>query len=83
MKKLNAIVIGAGVGGLATAIRLAKTGIQVTVFEANSFSGGKVNSKRIGDYRFDMGPSVFTEPHLIDELILLSGSKEVTFQFHQ
>ena len=43
MKKLNAIVIGSGVGGLATAIRLAKKGIQVTVFEANAFPGGKVN----------------------------------------
>lgn len=83
MKKLNAIVIGSGVGGLATAIRLAKKGIQVTVFEANAFPGGKVNSKQFGEYRFDMGPSVFTEPHLIDELISLSGSKEITFQFHQ
>ena len=83
MKKLDAVVIGSGVGGLATAIRLAKKGIQVTVFESNAFPGGKVNSKQFGNYRFDMGPSVFTEPHLIDELISLSGSKEVTFQFHQ
>ncbi|MBU3660795.1 MAG: phytoene desaturase [Flavobacteriales bacterium] len=83
MKKLNAIVIGSGVGGLATAIRLAKLGIQVTIFEANAFPGGKVNSKQFGAYRFDMGPSVFTEPHLIEELISLSGSKDATFQFHQ
>lgn len=82
MKKLNAIVIGTGVGGLATAIRLAKKGIKVTVFEANSFPGGKVNSKQFGEYRFDMGPSVFTEPHLIEELISLSASKNVTFQSH-
>jgi phytoene desaturase len=82
MKKLNAIVIGAGVGGLATAIRLAKKGINVTVFEANTFPGGKVNSKQFGEYRFDMGPSVFTEPHLIEELITLSESRNVTFQSH-
>jgi len=82
MKKLNAIVIGSGVGGLATAIRLAKRGIQVTVFEANAFPGGKVNSKKIGEYRFDMGPSVFTEPYLINELITLSESKNITFQYH-
>jgi phytoene desaturase len=83
MKKLNAVVIGSGVGGLATAIRLAKRGIQVTVFEANEFPGGKVNSKQFGEYRFDMGPSVFTEPYLIDELITLSESKNITFQYHQ
>jgi phytoene dehydrogenase-like protein len=83
MKKLNAIVIGSGVGGLATAIRLAKKGIQVTVFEANAFHGGKVNSKKIGNYRFDMGPSVFTEPHLIEELIQISESKSIDFNFHQ
>ena len=82
MKKLNAVVIGSGVGGLATAIRLAKRGIQVTVFEANAFPGGKVNSKQIGEYRFDMGPSVFTEPYLIDELITLSELKNITFQYH-
>ena len=83
MKKLNAIVIGSGVGGLATAIRLAKKGIQVTVFEANAFPGGKVNSKKFGNYRFDMGPSVFTEPHLIEELIKISESKSIDFNFHQ
>jgi phytoene desaturase len=82
MKKINAVVIGSGVGGLATAIRLAKRGIQVTVFEANAFPGGKVNSKQIGEYRFDMGPSVFTEPYLIDELITLSELKNITFQYH-
>ena len=82
MKKLNAIVIGSGVGGLATAIRLAKRGIQVTVFEANAFPGGKVNSKQFGEYRFDMGPSVFTEPYLIDELITLSELKNINFQYH-
>ena len=39
---INAVVIGSGVGGLASAIRLAKLGIKVTVFEKNSFIGGKV-----------------------------------------
>jgi len=82
MKKLHAIVIGSGVGGLATAIRLAKKGIEVTVFEANEFPGGKVNSKQFGAYRFDMGPSVFTEPNLVDELIALSGSKSIAFNYY-
>jgi len=80
---MKAIIIGSGVGGLSTAIRLAKKGIKVQVFEANSFPGGKVNSKQIGDYRFDMGPSVFTEPHLIDELIELAGVENTNFNYHQ
>jgi phytoene desaturase len=64
----EAIVIGSGVGGLASAIRLAKLGFKVKVFEKNDFLGGKVHSRTFGGYRFDIGPSVFTEPHLIDEL---------------
>lgn len=51
----NAIVIGAGVAGLAAAVRLACNGYKVTVFEANDFIGGKINSKTINGFRFDMG----------------------------
>jgi phytoene desaturase len=68
-------VIGSGVGGLATAIRLASMGMHVTVYEKNSFVGGKVHSRTFNGYRFDMGPSVFTEPHLIDELLDLGKSR--------
>lgn len=80
---MRAIIIGAGVGGLSTAIRLAKKGMKVQVFEANLFPGGKVNSRQIGGYRFDIGPSVFTEPHLITELIELAGVKNVNFSYHK
>ncbi|HAA13101.1 MAG TPA: phytoene desaturase [Cytophagales bacterium] len=64
----SAVVIGAGIGGLAASVRLAHQGYQVTVFEANAFVGGKINSKQLGRYRFDMGPSVFTCPQYIKEL---------------
>jgi phytoene desaturase len=64
----NAIVIGAGVGGLATAIRLASMGLQVKVFEKNPRAGGKIGQIRQKGYRFDMGPSLFTLPHLVDEI---------------
>ena len=47
----KAIVIGAGVGGLATAIRLAKKGYAVEVFEANDYVGGKLSTFNLGDYR--------------------------------
>lgn len=78
--KEEAIVIGSGVGGLASAIRLAKLGYQVTVFEKNAFIGGKVHSRDFDGYRFDMGPSVFTEPELISELIALDSS-QAPFEF--
>lgn len=69
----QAIVIGAGIGGLGASVRLAKKGYQVTVFEANDFVGGKINSKTLGGYRFDMGPSVFTGPEYVKELYDLCG----------
>ncbi len=82
MKK-KAIIIGSGVGGLSAGIRLSKLGFEVTVFESNPFIGGKINSKMIGSYRFDMGPSVFTEPHLIEELVALCGEKSDFFKYRR
>lgn len=69
----KAIVIGAGMGGLATAIRLAAKGYLVEVFEANDFPGGKLSEFKLGGYRFDAGPSLFTMPEMVDELFELSG----------
>lgn len=66
-------IIGAGVSGLAAAIRMRNKGFNVTVFEANFFPGGKCSTESNNGYRFDMGPSVLTMPHYIDELFLLSG----------
>ena len=68
-------VIGAGISGIAAAIRMHNKGYQVTVFEANPFPGGKLSSETNKGYRFDMGPSVFTMPHYVDELFVLSGKK--------
>ena len=49
-------VIGAGVSGLAASIRMRNKGYKVTVYEANSFPGGKLSSETNKGYRFDMGP---------------------------
>jgi len=76
----TASVIGAGIAGLAASVRLAKKGYKVTVFEANDFVGGKINSKEIGGYRFDMGPSVFTCPEYIKELYDLCGKDFSEFE---
>lgn len=66
-------VVGSGVGGLAFAIRMACLGHQVQVFEANSFPGGKLSEFLIHGFRFDAGPSLFTLPHLVDELFTLAN----------
>ncbi len=72
-KNKKVAVIGAGISGIAAAIRMRNKGYQVTVFEANPFPGGKLSSETNKGYRFDMGPSVFTMPHYVDELFELSG----------
>ena len=72
MKK-KGIVIGAGIAGIATAIRLAQKGYAVEVYEANPYPGGKLSSFTLGEYRFDAGPSLFTMPQFVDELFTLCG----------
>jgi phytoene desaturase len=62
------VVIGAGLGGLATACRLAKAGHSVTVIEKNETVGGKVNIVETGGYKFDTGASLVTLPETIKEL---------------
>ena len=79
----KAIIIGAGIGGIASAIRLAHLGFETTVFEMNSEPGGKIRSSQFKGYRFDMGPSVFTEPQLVDELLLLKASSSSNFSYHK
>lgn len=71
--KNQAIVIGSGIAGLASSIRLANKGYQVQVFEANAYPGGKLSEITIGGYRFDTGPSLFTLPEQVEELFTLSG----------
>lgn len=71
--KMKAIIIGSGVAGLATAIRLKHLGFDVHVFEANPYPGGKLSEFSLGGYRFDAGPSLFTLPYLVDDLFRLTG----------
>lgn len=73
MKK-NVGIIGSGVGGLALSIRLAQKGYDVTIFEQNSYPGGKLSELNLNGFRFDKGPSLLTMPSLIDELTDLVGS---------
>ena len=69
MKK--SIVIGAGIAGIATSIRLAKKGYTVEVYESNRYPGGKLSAFSSEGYRFDAGPSLFTMPQYVDALFEL------------
>jgi phytoene desaturase len=67
------IIIGAGLGGLSAAIRLASKGFKVTVFEKNSLPGGKAGNINLDSYRFDTGPSLLTMPFIIRNLFEFAG----------
>lgn len=73
MHHKKAIIIGSGIAGLAAAIRLAINGMQVCVYERNACSGGKLSGFEKQGYRFDAGPSLFTQPKNIEELFELAG----------
>ncbi len=69
------IIIGAGLAGIASAIRLTCKGFDVAVFESNAYAGGKLSEFKQAEYRFDAGPSLFTMPQYVDELFALAGKK--------
>lgn len=70
----RAVVIGGGVGGLATAIRLAAAGHNVTIVDKNAQVGGKLATFERDGFTFDIGPSLLTMPHIFDELFQLAGT---------
>ena len=73
MKTTKAIVVGAGIGGIATAIRLAVKGFEVEVHEKNEVAGGKLYLIEKDGFSFDAGPSLFTQPANVEELFSLAG----------
>lgn len=83
MPSKKAIIVGAGIAGIATAIRLAVKGYGVMVFEANSYPGGKLSEIAQSGYRFDAGPSLLTMPQYIDELFQLAGKNPAKYFQYQ
>ena len=76
---MKVAIIGSGIGGICSAIRLKKKGFDVDVFEKNEFPGGKLSTFKLGDFRFDAGPSLFTMPHLVDELFSICDENPRNF----
>ena len=69
----TAIVIGAGLGGLAAAMRLGAKGYRVTVLDRLDVPGGRGSSISQGGHRFDLGPTIVTVPQGLRELFALCG----------
>jgi 1-hydroxycarotenoid 3,4-desaturase len=69
------IVVGAGMGGLACAVDLARAGREVFVLERGDAPGGKLREVGIGDLRLDAGPTVFTMRWVLDELFAAAGQR--------
>ena len=73
MKKI--LIIGAGLGGLSAACRLAKSGFDVTILEKNECAGGKVNLVESNGYKFDTGASLLTMRHIFEDLFEFCGKQ--------
>ena len=67
------IVVGAGVAGLASAVRLQKEGYQVEIYEKESLPGGKMHTIEQDGFRFDLGPTIVMMPELYREVFELAG----------
>ena len=71
----DVVVIGGGVGGMATAIRLAARGHRVQLFERRPELGGKLTELRRDGFTFGLGPSLLTLPDLFGALVAEAGRK--------
>lgn len=69
----NIVVVGAGPGGMATAMRLAAAGYEVSIYEAADRVGGRMRGFELGPYQFDTGPTILQVPHIYDELFETCG----------
>lgn len=71
----SAIVIGAGIGGIAVSARLARLGFKVTLLEKNPTPGGRFNILEADGFRFDTGPTLFLMPEIFSETYSALGEK--------
>lgn len=71
MKKIA--VIGAGPGGLAVAMLLAQKGYDVNIYEKQAYVGGRTSEIRLGDFKFDMGPTFLNMLYIAEEIFELTG----------
>jgi len=72
---MDVVIVGAGLGGLACACRLAGSGHNVLVLERGSRPGGRAGRAETNGFTFDTGPTVLTMPDLIEETFQAAGSR--------
>jgi len=75
MDNKNAVIIGAGIGGIATAVFLARSGFQVKVYEKNAFPGGRCSGTTRDGHRFDMGATIYLMPSVYRSVFESMGLK--------
>ncbi|MEA1049904.1 phytoene desaturase family protein [Lamprobacter modestohalophilus] len=73
-RKKQVIVIGAGMGGLSAALKLALSGLDVRVLERGHHPGGKLREQHVGDQSFYTGPTVLTMPWVFEEIFREAGA---------
>lgn len=71
----HAIVVGAGFGGIAAALRLRARGYEVSILDRAKRLGGRAQVFERDGFRHDAGPTVITAPFLFDELFTLFGAR--------
>ena len=75
MTKKRIAIIGAGPGGLATAMLLGTKGYDVTIYEKQPYVGGRTSEIKLGEYKFDMGPTFLNMLYIVEEIFELTGRR--------
>ncbi|MGL5088429.1 MAG: phytoene desaturase family protein, partial [Cetobacterium sp.] len=75
MKKGDVIIVGAGPGGLAAGLLLSNKGYSVKIFEKKSYVGGRNSSFKLGEYKFDLGPTFFLMPGVLRDIFIEVGER--------
>lgn len=68
------VVVGAGPGGLASAILLAAAGVRVRIIERHPLVGGRTSTIEAEGFKFDLGPTFFLYPRVLDEILRTAGT---------
>ena len=75
MAKKEIAIVGAGPGGLAAAMLLGAKGYDVTIYEKQPYVGGRTSEIKLGEYKFDMGPTFLNMLYIVEEIFELSGRR--------
>ena len=75
MEKKKIIIVGAGPGGLAAGLLLSSKDYSVKIYEKKPYVGGRNSSFSLGDYKFDLGPTFFLMPKILEDIFIEAGER--------